>query len=179
MQTISAPVPLSADVSETDACETDVRGLLPIALGTLAPADNLDFDLFIRSSAGQTALFRGRNYQLDDDIRRLSDSSAASLYIRLSDHESYCDYLRDVVLENPNLQPQQRFQVLTAVNRAVFESVFSNPSVQNYVEFAEKFGRDLVDVVSNHNIALTDLVKLLTHDYYTYSLVPGRFLLVG
>jgi HD-GYP domain-containing protein (c-di-GMP phosphodiesterase class II) len=166
---MSAPVSLS-----TDVVESDTQGYLPIALGTLAPADNLDFDLFVRPDAGRPVLFRGRNYLLDDDdIHRLNDSATATLYIRVADHESYCDYLRDVVLEAPDLQPQQRFQVLTAVNRAVFETVFNSPSVQNYVEFAEEFGGQLADVVSNHDIALTELVKLLTHDYYTYTHVAN------
>ena len=154
--------------------QADFRGMLPIALGTLAPAEKLDFDLFIRSDAGRAVLFRGRDYPLDqDDIRRLSESSVATLYIRVAEHEKYCDYLRDVALGNPELPGDRRLQVLTAINRAVFETAFSSPNVNRYVEFAETFGTDLASVFCSNEFTLRDLSRLMSHDYYTYTHVAN------
>ncbi|MHB8861584.1 MAG: HD-GYP domain-containing protein [Pirellulaceae bacterium] len=162
---MSAPATLS-----TEGGEPELRGFLPIALETLASADKLNFDLFTRSETGRTVLLGGRNYVLnEEDIRRLSDSSKTTLYIRAADRVSYCDYLREVVLQSPKLKPPQRLQVLHAANQATFEFVFSSSSVQRYVEFAEKFGRELVEIISNNDIAVTELVKLLNHDYSTYT----------
>ncbi len=154
--------------------QSDFRGMLPIALGTLAPAEKLDFDLYIRSDASRAVLFRGRNYPLDEhDIRRLSESSVVTLYIRVAEHEEYCDYLRQVVLENAELPGDRRLQVLTAVNRSVFETAFASPNVNRYVEFAEEFGSDLASVFCSNEFTLRDLTQLLSHDYYTYTHVAN------
>ncbi len=153
---------------------SDFRGMLPIALGTLAPAEKLDFDLFVRSEGDKAVLFRGRNYPLNqDELERLSGSSVVTLYIRVADHEDYCTYLNEVVLQNPELPGDRRLQVLTAVNRSVFETAFTSPNVHRYVEFAEEFGNNLANVFSENEFTLRDLSHLLAHDYYTYTHVAN------
>jgi HD-GYP domain-containing protein (c-di-GMP phosphodiesterase class II) len=153
---------------------SDGTGYLPIAVGTLAPSENLNFDLFLRSESGQSTLFRGKNFELEyADLKRLSESSISTLYIRVADHEQYCEYLRDEVLASGDLQPEQRLQVLTAVNRSVFESAFSNVNMQRYMEFADSVGRELAETVASIDVSLSGLLKLLTHDYYTYTHVAN------
>ncbi len=162
----------TSNLNGASAC--DATGYLPIAVGTLAPAENLDFDLFLRSDSGQATLFRGKDYELERaDLMRLRESSISTLYIRVGDHERYCDYLRDEVLSSGELQPEQRLQVLTAVNRSVFESAFSSVNMQRYMEFADSVGRELAETMANMDVSLSGLLKLLTHDYYTYTHVAN------
>jgi HD-GYP domain-containing protein (c-di-GMP phosphodiesterase class II) len=152
----------------------EATGYLPIAVGTLAPAEHLNFDLFLRSDSGQSTLFRGKNYELEHaDLKRLAESSISTLFIRVADHERYCEYLRDDVLASGDLQPEQRLQVLTAVNRSVFESAFSSVNMQRYMEFADNVGRELAETMASIDISLSGLLKLLTHDYYTYTHVAN------
>ena len=165
---------VKTQVAETVADDSEIRGYLPIALGTLVPAERLDFDLFVRKGENKAVLFRGRNYPLDDDdIRRLSDSSKATLYIRLTEHEEYCDYLRQAILENPDLPGPQRLQVLMAVNRSVFESAFHSPNINRYLEFASAFGDELTTVMCDNDIVLSVMIRLMSHDYYTYTHVAN------
>lgn len=152
----------------------EFRGMLPIALGTLVPAEKLDFDLYLRSDDDEPILFRGRSYPLEqEDIDRLIESNAATLYIKVAEHEAYCDFLRDVVLENPDLEPDRRFQVLREVNRTVFESAFSSADTSRFVEFAHEYGDDLTDIICSNDVAVTDLTKLMSHDYYTFTHVAN------
>lgn len=152
----------------------DAGGMLPVALDTLAPASSLDFDLYVRSESGVPVLFRGRTYPLEpEDIRRLMQGNGNTLYIRVSDHEGYCDYLRTVVLDNPELPPGQRINVLTAVNRSVFENAFSSSNVNRYVDFARGFGQQLTDTICGSDVAVGDLCRLLRHDYYTFTHVAN------
>ncbi len=161
-------------VQSSTSDSVEFRGMLPIALGTLVPAESLDFDLFVRSDAEKAVLFRGRDYPLEaSDIRRLCDSKVATLYIRVGDHEQYCEYLREVVLNNADLPAERRVQVLMAVNRSVFESAFSSPNVNRYVEFAENFGSDLTDAICGNQVAMNDLMRLMSHDYYTFTHVAN------
>jgi HD-GYP domain-containing protein (c-di-GMP phosphodiesterase class II) len=148
--------------------------MLPIALGTLIPADKLDFDLYMRSDEDEPVLFRGRKYPLEqEDIDRLIESSVATLYIKVAEHEAYCDFLRNVVLENAELPPDRRFQVLTEVNRSVFESAFSSTDSGKYIEFAERYGNELTDIICSDAVAIADLSSLMSHDYYTFTHVAN------
>lgn len=150
------------------------RGMLPIALGTLMPADKLDFDLYLRSTEDEPILFRGRSYPLEQaDIDRLIESSVATLYIKVAEHESYCDYLRQVVLENEDLPVDRRFQVLTEVNRTVFEAAFNSNNGERYISFADEYGKDLTDLICNDELTTSDILPLMSHDYYTYTHVAN------
>jgi HD-GYP domain-containing protein (c-di-GMP phosphodiesterase class II) len=148
--------------------------MLPIALGTLVPADKLDFDLFVKSEENEPVLFRGRSYPLEqEDIDRQIATSVTTLYIKVAEHEAYCDYLRDVVLENADLPADRRYQVLTQVNRSVFESAFSSSNSGKYVEFAEDYGKDLTEIICSDELAVGNLSTLMSHDYYTFTHVAN------
>lgn len=154
--------------------KSELRSMLPIAAGTLTPVETLEFDLFVRSDTNKAVLFRGRGDALQKrDLSRLAESSVVTLYIHVAEHEDYCRHLRDVMLDNEELPSDQRLQVVTAVNRSVFETAFASPNVNRYVEFAETLGDDLADVFSNSQFTLRDLTRLLSHDYYTYTHVAN------
>lgn len=151
-----------------------LRGYLPIAVGTLAPAAMLDFDLFVLADRSEPVLFRGKNYPLTaDDIERTRESGRGTLYIRLAEHERYCEHLRQVVLENPQLPAAERIQVLKAVNRSVFETAFQSVNTQRYVQFADQFAAELTRTVCEGDVGLTDIMKLAVHDYYTFTHVAN------
>jgi len=152
----------------------EFRGMLPIALSTLIPADKLDFDLYLRSDDDEAVLFRGRSYPLEqEDIDRLIHSRTATLYIKVSEHEAYCEYLRNVVLGDADLPADRRFKVLTEVNRSVFESAFGSTDSNRYIDFAREFGDDLTDVICANEVAIGDLASLMSHDYYTFTHVAN------
>lgn len=148
----------------------ELRSLLPIALGTLVPADELDFNLYIPSENDRPTLFRGRHYPLhQEDITRLMAGNIKTLYIKISEHEVYCEYLRETVLNAPELPAARRVSVLTAVNRSAFEAAFASRDSGRYLEFAESFGEDLADTICGHAVALHDMLCLIEHDYYTFT----------
>jgi len=153
-----------------DKNTSGLRGLLPVALGTLVPAENLDFNLYMPAGNGRPTLFRGRHYPLrQEDINRLIQGNVNTLYIKIAEHEAYCEYLRDVVLSDPNLSPECRASVLAAVNRAAFESAFGSRDSGRYLEFAKSFGEELADVICGNDVALRELSCLMKHDYYTFT----------
>ena len=106
------------NVDAMDEPRDGFHGMLPIAVGTLAAAAELDFDLFVRGDSNAPVLFRGVATRWN---RRTwfawSSSHVTTLYIQVADHEQYCGYLRQVVLDNPALP-------------AVLEPMFSRRSTR-------------------------------------------------
>lgn len=158
----------------SDACEASVvgsSGLVPIAVDTLCPTALLDFDLYVRLSAGGGAfLYRESSYPLDqDDLDRLVTQGVHTLYIPSAKCPTYQKYLRDVVVKNERLPPVQRFSVLKKANRAIFESAFRSGLPERMVQFAGEFGSQVTDVVCRHDTVLLSLFEVMDHDYYTYT----------
>ena len=151
-----------------------IRGFLPIACQTLLPTDQLDFDLYVVTDEETPVLFRGRDYPLEEaDIDRLQRSETRTLYIRLGDQELYRDYLRDVVLSSPELDEGARFRVLTEVHRSVFSTAFRSPDINRFMKCATEFGNELTSFVCASQLGMTDLISLMSHDYYTFTHVAN------
>jgi HD-GYP domain-containing protein (c-di-GMP phosphodiesterase class II) len=155
--------------------KADSRGYLPIGIETLVPAVALEFDLYLRAEpAGAVVLFREQRYPLEpDDLDRLRESGVRTLYIAVAGHVAYCRYLHDQVTHNDSLPPAQRFQLLRAANRAVFETAFHSGNTNRLVEFAHEFGTQMVDLVCDQDLVLSSLLPLMAHDYYTYTHVTN------
>jgi len=151
------------------------RGFLPIAVGTLCPTAGLDFDLYSRpDQASPVVLYRERSYPLDqDDIDRLVECGLTTLYIPSASHSLYQRFLREVVVHNESLAPTQRFQVLKAANRAVFETVFRADNTSRMIEYADETGKQITEIVCNQDLVVSDLLSLMDHDYYTYTHVTN------
>jgi HD-GYP domain-containing protein (c-di-GMP phosphodiesterase class II) len=158
-------------VTDDKPAKADGRGYLPIAIGTLVPTRNLDFDLFIRPDrAGPMVMFRERSYPLDgDDLARLSAADMETLYIRVASHVAYRDYLNKEVIQNDQVPPPQRYQALRTANRAVFQTAFRSGNVNQMVEVAGELGQQMTDLLCDQNLVLGHLLPLMAHDYYTYT----------
>lgn len=144
---------------------------VPVAIDTLAPLAELPFDLFLRSDATQPpVLYRERRLPVDeDDLARLLEQAVQTLYIRVSEHVAYRNYLRKTVLSNADLPATRRFKILQIANRAILQLAFQNPRPDMLVDIASEYGRELATVVCNDSLILTDLLPLMTHDYQTYT----------
>ncbi|MHC4398756.1 MAG: HD-GYP domain-containing protein [Planctomycetota bacterium] len=164
-----------AVATDDKPAKADARGFLPIAIDTLAPTPTLDFDLYIRpEAAGPVVMFRERSYPLEGgELDRLTDAGVETLYIPVAAHEAYRTYLRDSVIHNDQLTPQQRYKVLRIANRAVFQAVFRRGNIDEMVELAEEIGHQMVDLVCDQNLVLSNLLPLMAHDYYTYTHVTN------
>jgi len=166
---------MSTVSTQESAKKNDARGYLPIAIETLVPTSKLEFDLYIRPDrAGAVVMFRERRYPLEsDDLERLGESGITTLYIAVAAHVAYRQYLNDEVINNDRVPPTQRYSVLRTANRAVFQTAFRSHNVDRMVGFAGEFGRQMTDLVCDQGLVLSNLLPLMTHDYYTYTHVTN------
>jgi response regulator RpfG family c-di-GMP phosphodiesterase len=150
---------------------TDLREFLPVAINTFVPTPRLEFDLFIRPErAGPVVMFRERRYPLEaTDLDRLAETGVDTLYIPSASHVAYCRYLHKEVINNDRVPPMQRYTALRSANRRVFEAAFRGGNMDRMVDFVNKFGRQLTDVVCGQRVVLLNLLPLMAHDYYTYT----------
>lgn len=144
---------------------------VPVAIDTLAPSAELPFDLYLRTGTDQPPiLYRERRLAVDEeDLSKLMGQAIQTLYIRVSEHVAYRNYLRTTVLSNTDLPATRRFKILQIANRAILQLAFQNPRPDMLVDVAGEYGHELATIVCNDSLVLTDLLPLMTHDYQTYT----------
>ena len=163
---------MNSATAENAATDTGQRDrFVPVAIDTLAPSAELPFDLFLQPDANQPpVLYRERRLAVDeDDLARLLERAIQTLYIRVSEHVAYRNYLRHTVLSDADLPPSRRFKILQIANRTILQLAFQNPRPDMLVDIAAEYGRELATVVCNDSLVLTDLLPLMIHDYQTYT----------
>jgi HD-GYP domain-containing protein (c-di-GMP phosphodiesterase class II) len=92
-----------------------------------------------------------------------------SLYIQSNDCGSYRDHLREKVLNNQDVPPARRYQVLREVARAVLSDALSKGDFAAAIEVTSDLGRDLVQTVCDSQVILTELLRVMSHDYSMFT----------
>lgn len=151
--------------------ETDV---IPISLTTLASTSALGLDLYLRSpQTEEYKLFRGADYPMSPrDLQRLRARGIKQLYIQRDTREQYQTYLRQVAKDDSGGAPADYAVRLAAVNevvRDVLESDFQSADNDRMVDSAMELGTITADLIAHDEFAAADLLRVLHHDYATFT----------
>jgi HD-GYP domain-containing protein (c-di-GMP phosphodiesterase class II) len=157
--------------TQPDRPDAHFEGYLPVALETVGLASVVNFDLYVAlSTSGQPVLYRERNQPLEpEDLSRMVKHGTRTLYIRSDAQAEYQRHLFDCVVNNSGATPGQRYQALTTAACSAFDAAFRSISSQQMVQFANEFGKHMADLIASGELLLSDLLSLVTHDFYTYT----------
>jgi HD-GYP domain-containing protein (c-di-GMP phosphodiesterase class II) len=159
--------------------------MMPIGVGTLRASAMFQFDLYRQAdNTGQPALYCRRQHPFSqDDLDRLVARGVRTLYIASTDSQAYRDYLRDNILKNESIPPEQRYQALREGAREVLSKALSGGDPTSAVQVASDLSEDLVATVCDSQLMVNELLKSMMHDYSgfahamnvsTYSLLLAR-----
>jgi HD-GYP domain-containing protein (c-di-GMP phosphodiesterase class II) len=153
------------------ACEDDRQAMMPIAIGTLRTACELEFDLYLRSeSTGQPVLYRGRKHPVtQEDIDRLAKREVRTLYISFGDSRSYRDYVRENILKNDEIPAVDRYRALRDATRDVLSAVLTNNDPPSAIEATHELSTEMVRTVCDSKLLVHELLKVMSHDYSTFT----------
>ena len=145
--------------------------VLPIAIQSLHANAVLDFDLYVQRHPSESlVLYRSRNTPLEQaDLDRLAASGIQTLYIQTLDGGGFQRYLRKEVVENEQLAPNKRYEILRDSTRAVFDTVVRSGDIGRTVDFTVELGAQVADIICHSDLVLDDLFSLMEYDYYTYT----------
>jgi HD-GYP domain-containing protein (c-di-GMP phosphodiesterase class II) len=145
--------------------------LLPVAVNTLCPAAALNFNLYVQPDPAHPALlYRERDFPLEAiDLERLAESGVRTLYIASAEQLDYQRYLREEVVQNERVPPQERYRILREATRVVFEEAFHRNRLDQIVQLTAEFGAQMAEILCSQDLVLLDLFSLMQHDYYTYT----------
>jgi HD-GYP domain-containing protein (c-di-GMP phosphodiesterase class II) len=153
---------------------TEIERYIPVSLATICPSDATNFPLFIRDNPdAPIRLYRDANYSCDaEDFQRLIDRDVKRLYVTLQDHDRYQQYLREnfrAIVSDESLPVARRFGCLNEVVRDVLSEAFTCHDTTRTVEAAQELAAQTVDLICRADLLASDLVKVLHHDYHTFT----------
>ena len=158
-----------ASVPSINPSHTQVP-VIPVALAVfrrLVP----DCDVYINleSKHGLT-LLRRKGQPVDlEDLDRLSARGISHVFVAAEDQESYRRELAPVVVRDTTKRPEDRYNLLREISRALFEAAYHSDDVGQVVDFVAELAPELTTVLTDNDLVLTDLFALMNHDDCTYS----------
>ena len=128
----------------------------------------LTFDVFLKI-AGELILFKKTGDVITQNrLEELLKHSVKDIYILKEQRDQYLKSLREIVKDPDSTEELRgRFIKETAFNH--IEDLFSNNDVADIAQQSTGLIEDMVEFISTDLGAANSLMKLSTHDYYTYN----------
>lgn len=146
---------------------------IPISIATLMPSSNLGLDLYqVEIETENYVLYRGGDYPLTvDDLERLRSRGVEHLFISRDSQASYKEYLREIATANDtdDISLAVRTEAVTEVVRQILQEAFSEDNTDQTVDAANQLGTLTADILTNDQFAVKDMLKVLHHDYATFT----------
>lgn len=117
-------------------------------------------------------LYRGGDYPLTgDDLERLRGRGIQQLFMSRESQASYKAYLREIATANDkeNISLAVRTEAVTEVVRQILQDAFSEGNTDQTIEAASQLGTLTADILTNDQFAVKDMLKVLHHDYATFT----------
>lgn len=153
------------------ALESD---FVSIPVATLTPQRVVGVSLYLRNVVtGKAQLYRDAEYPLrGEDLETLSQRGVKRLLIQAGDHARYLAYLSEQLADltgDESVGIEHRTSVLNEVVRAIMSEGFRRGNAQDLVSQAEAISRHIVSVLSSQQVVAADLMRVLSHDSYTFT----------
>jgi HD-GYP domain-containing protein (c-di-GMP phosphodiesterase class II) len=144
-------------------------------LDTLLPSAICDFDLYLRQiRGGNLTLYRRRRFPLaQNDLDRLIEQGVRTLHILYEERDLYADYLKGLLVGQPQFTLAQKYTILKAAARSLLSDNFCGGSLDTYVRTVDSLSQQMVDSICNDDLLLRDIFALMAHDYYSYTHVTN------
>lgn len=150
-----------------------VVDFIPISVATLLPTEVVGLDLYQQDPDGDRfKLYRGSEFPLTmDDLSRLHNRGVFRLYIPKASQPTYQKYLRQIATstDKESVPLSARAGALNEVVRDVLQSAFSRKDTDQTVHAAEKLGLLATEIITQDELAASDLFQVLHHDYATFT----------
>ena len=148
--------------------------LLPISLATASLTSSLGINVYLKPGPSEPAILYSAGHigigseQLND----LISDGCSKLYIHSQDREHYQQAMRDnwqELLLNQQLPALNRVAALHDIVRTVLHYEFDHGTTESIVANCQSLGQGSVEALGDDPIVLKDLVRVLSHDYGTFT----------
>lgn len=137
-----------------------------IRVGSLLPDRPLTFDLYIQLNSKYVLYVRSGDKINQEKIKKLD--RADIFYIPAQQRQSYKNFVFDRLNEE-ELSTETKALILRESSMTLVEEIFENPNVEEALQDSKEVINELVKFIDQQPEALSHLISLSSHDFYTYN----------
>ncbi len=156
----------------TEGATTSGRDYLPLDVRRLEPGEQVPFALYVRTD-GRHVLYRGTGVPLTvADLEELKARGHREFFVDAGSKQEMARYFEGRLakeLRSPHRSPEEKADMLVEASRVIMEDVFDNVEAPASLAAVRTLAAQTVDLVAGGRRAFRRLVRLVSHDYYTYT----------
>ena len=146
----------------------DFRSLFRVRIQSIPVDRPLAYNIYL-NIAMESVLFRKRGDTITSErMRHLLEHSVRDAFLPIEHKKAYLDSLRDIS-KNDSAKTEERGKYLKELAFTYVQDLFQKPELEDLVTESVGVVTEMVDFISGDLEAAAALMKLSTHDFYTYN----------
>jgi len=152
----------------TESAKAVQNPFFEVRLNSLPPGIPLPCDVFLMVNGKPTLLRKMGEVLTPDRIKQLAGHGRIQLLVPNDQLKLYRSGLRSVV-KDPGHTTETKAKILKETAFIHVHDLFTKQDITPVVEDAKELVQDMIQLVSTDVSAVSSLMKLSAHDYYTYN----------
>jgi len=149
-----------------------VVSYMPVELATLRLDTVKSFDLFMQVEQDKYVLYLSReNVLTEKDLAKLTEKKISRLYVsseQESDYRQYVEQHLSEIIRDPSIPTEKKSRIVYETSTSVVEDVFKEPRTET-IQRSKEVISSTVSLILSDDDATRKLMRLTSHDYYTYT----------
>lgn len=152
-----------------------MNDFLPITLNSLKTDTRIGCDIYllVRSNGSSKYILYCKSDAAFacEQKEMLVRKNINKLFIGKEDQQKYSEYLESNlqnILADERIEPKEKAQIVYGTATNMLQDVFKEPRFKN-IERSKAFAYNMVDYILRDGRAAYNLLKITSHDYYTYT----------
>ncbi len=148
---------------------------LPVNSSSLKTDTKIGCDLYllVETSAGSRCILYCRGDAVFDNNKRenLLEKNISRLFIKKEDQKKYYEYLENNfqdIIADTRISSEEKTLIVHSAATNLIKDLFDNPRTGN-IKRTKSFAYNMVDYILKEGKAARNLLKILVHEYYTYT----------
>ncbi|RMG48914.1 MAG: HD domain-containing protein [Acidobacteria bacterium] len=148
------------------------RTFFPVSLELLEVGQLLPCDIWLKHGDAEPVLYRASRLPFEaEHKRRLIESGVQSVWISFGDAESWNDHLARQLrtrVRDPSIPLPERMRIMVHSARDLMRTIVENPRAPGVKDQVDAVSESIAELIDGPE-ALAAAVRLMEHDYYTYT----------
>lgn len=141
---------------------------LKIQIRSLSSNEEIPFDVFITINDKKVHYLKAGDKFEDTKITQFKKKAANSFFVKSDDKQKYKDFIQSK-LSSSETTSGEKAQLLRDSSMSLIEELFETPEVEDALKGSKAVINNFMKFMDSDPEAITQLIKLSTHDFYTYN----------
>jgi putative nucleotidyltransferase with HDIG domain len=141
---------------------------IKVRLNSLHIKDPIPFDLYVLINNKQILYLRAGDFLNKEKLNKFENKAPDSFYLKGADRPAYKKYIHNH-LNSTILNSKQKAIMLRESSLTLIEELFESPDIERALNESRTIINQFVDLMGAEPEAMSDLIGLSSHDFYTYT----------